>query len=1339
MVMKRGIIYIAILILILGLSLLYVVKGHDTATTIKGLILPELELITGKKFVAEDIVVNMLPLFVEMQGVKVFDDKGNEILAAEGIRGYIGISGLIKNEIILRRLVINDPEIHSNRKQIEDIIANIKENIAKEIPFKVPQESIDIKNATVFFEDGDSSISAEEVTANITLSSVPKFRISSNMTKITKEGLPEIYLLIETNFLVREDYLEIKSFEMSPHTPEVKMNAVSSEQQAVSSKQQAAKQLTAHSSQLTKKEDWRVSAKGRVKSGDSMSPEEIFLDLKVKGAIYLETLMGLLSVKEPLKGYLNFEGKLSGYLNDPQWNAEAILDDGSLFGIYLDRLTCNVSYSDGVMRFSDGSATLYGGTADVEVMIKLPYLNYFSLNVKGRDLNSNDIFELIGWNPHISEGKVSGEISSSGSEFNPEGSFSFKGRPVGGGILDRIKSIESEFNMENSVLHFSNTSISTAESSISTTGSIDLLNNKIGLKGDGKTADIKDFFYPYFSALSGPGDFQFGVSGTPDDPSLDVIFSLKDVTLATEALETPDILKERRLNFDLVEGSFSYRKENLTINDFFAHSTINGEFRAMGNVYFRNAEALFELEEPEYNLDISAKNIAIENLSDIFKEWPPFIGNMDANLRFTGGPGDINVSGDFSASGLSLYGRHIADYVDGSLLYEEGWFLFSDLNVKRGDVALTADGRVSLDAEFSFVAEAEMINLIDAIPEDIPTLPALHVSEQERLQSWRADLRYPLSSILDASSLRHVKIKGEGTFGDPAIKAASNIYFDGDRKGRLELALNNRHAEVVVDMLDGKLNISGNADLTEALPWALRVELQPARYDFAVAPFLKDPPEDLLVNLAGSIVAEGDRNHINAVATINDAQLYLYGTSFINSSDIIVRLEESILSIESFSLKSDTTEFRLSGDINIGEGYNLTLEGSSSIAPTAALLESIDVAEGNAYFTLSLFGEWNNPQVGGSIAIENGILGLRDLPYLLTSMSAHIYLDNGKAIIERATGRLSGGDVILSGVVHLDGFSVERFFIESQLKGITASISRDLWVNFDGNLYYRGNMESQAITGDIQIKRAKYSGTIKRESLMLNAFNDKELGVRVAGLNETDLNIRVSGNNFVIDNDVVRASMEMAILLRGTIGRPILLGSVKVEEGVIFFKNNEFEILEGRVDFRDPDLIDPYFDIVAETRVRNYDITINIDGYMERFNLAFSSNPSLNETDIFSLLAVGQRGGDLAAIGTAIAIPFLTGELQDVLEERLKTISGLDRICISPHVSNHTGTIAPRVTAEKRLLGDRLHVTHSISLDTGREQVWELEYILGDNISLAGLRDGRGSIGGDVVFRFEFR
>ncbi|MCL0086048.1 hypothetical protein M1N52_02115 [Thermodesulfovibrionales bacterium] len=54
-------------------------------------------------------------------------------------------------------------------------------------------------------------------------------------------------------------------------------------------------------------------------------------------------------------------------------------------------------------------------------------------------------------------------------------------------------------------------------------------------------------------------------------------------------------------------------------------------------------------------------------------------------------------------------------------------------------------------------------------------------------------------------------------------------------------------------------------------------------------------------------------------------------------------------------------------------------------------------------------------------------------------------------------------------------------------------------------------------------------------------------------------------------------------------------------------------------------------------------------------------------------------------------------------------------------------------------MGDRLHVTHNISLDTGREQVWELEYILGDNISLAGLRDGRGSIGGDVVFRFEFR
>jgi translocation and assembly module TamB len=95
--------------------------------------------------------------------------------------------------------------------------------------------------------------------------------------------------------------------------------------------------------------------------------------------------------------------------------------------------------------------------------------------------------------------------------------------------------------------------------------------------------------------------------------------------------------------------------------------------------------------------------------------------------------------------------------------------------------------------------------------------------------------------------------------------------------------------------------------------------------------------------------------------------------------------------------------------------------------------------------------------------------------------------------------------------------------------------------------------------------------------------------------------------------------------------------------------------------------------------------------------------------------------------------------VQDVLEERLRSITGLDRFQVEPSVSPTTGTVSPKITVSKRLIGDRLFVTYSNLLGTAEEQVVKLEYLLDRNISLIGIRDELGGLGGDVKFRFEFK
>jgi translocation and assembly module TamB len=1334
--MKKRIISIAILALLLGISF-YALRGPNVSNALKKVILPELELMTGRKFIAKKIYINIFPLFVEMKDVKSFDDNGNRILSAERVKGYVGISGLLRKEIVMRRLVIKGPVIQSDRGQVEEIVQNIKKYLTEEpkMLFKVIIKSVDIGKGSVSFQDEDYKLKAEGMNAGIVLSHTPRFRISAGIS-VMKVGFPEFTSMLEAFFILKEGEVDLKSLKIMSHGSEIKTSGTFGTEK-LSGEFSAEISLSAESIKkifgLKNRGDGRVVAHGSLriddlKGGQEIWTNKVFVNLKIKGDLFLETLMELLSVKEALKGYLNFEGELNGYLNNLQGNAKARLQKGNLFDVEIDSLNCNVSYKDGTMKFTDGSARLYKGTAHVEAAIQLPVVNYYTLKVGVKDVSSKGLFKLIRWDPHISEGRVSGEIESAGSEFNPHGNFYYTGVPKGRDILDRVKKVESEFSMKGDEIYFHEMFISTDKSSILTSGTVDLKKNTLSFAGNGATADVKEFSSPYFTALSGPGKFNCSVSGTFKDPVIDLKFASNNTIFSTDELGIPDVLKKRAINFDRVDAEMMYKKNLLTVKNITAR-TAKEEYKASGGVYFKKARELFELREPDYDLNISAKNIDIKTLSDTFQDAPPFAGNIDADFRLHGKPEDIMASGDVHAKKLSLNNKYSVDIADGKVSYAKREFSFGSLRIKKGASTLNVNGSLTLDKRFSFFADGQDTKVVDIIPEKF------------KIQ----DAKF---KIIEAALLTDIKIKGEGTFENPNIELKSSINGGSYKgypigKGVLKGILINKHTDIAAEFLDGRMSIKGSADLTEKLPWSANVELQPARYDFIAASFLKDMPEDLLLSLTGNIKAYGDKDHINAIATINRAHLYFYGIGFTNSADIKLILEDRKLSIRALSMKGDTTEFKLSGNMMIGKSYDLVLEGSSSLAPLKAISKTIDVVKGNASFVFSVSGDWEKPKINGGMDVNNGTLGFRDIHYRLTSVSAYIYIDEDRIAIERANGKLSGGDVSISGAAYLERFSIKRFFLESRLHNITASVSKDFWVSFDGNLYYRGTLKTQTLMGDIAIRRAKYSERIEWKSWLLKARPKERPRVEVTTLDKTNLNVRVSGTNLFIDNNVARASMKMDILLRGTIGQPILLGKVETKEGIVYFRNNEFKVLKASVDFANPNQINPYFDIAAETRVRNYNIRLNLDGYAEQFNLSLSSSPALDETDIFSLLTVGQIGKHLkgleGGIGAGEAASFLAGKMQDVFEERLKAITGFDRVQIDPYVSKSTGTVMPRVTIAKRLLGDKLYVTYSTAVGTGEEQVLKLEYTLGKNTSFVGLRDERGGIGGDIKFRFEFK
>jgi translocation and assembly module TamB len=593
--------------------------------------------------------------------------------------------------------------------------------------------------------------------------------------------------------------------------------------------------------------------------------------------------------------------------------------------------------------------------------------------------------------------------------------------------------------------------------------------------------------------------------------------------------------------------------------------------------------------------------------------------------------------------------------------------------------------------------------------------------------------------------------QGEGTFDDPVITLNANVLggtFEGRDMGpgTIQSTIRNQNISVDAALFNEKVTLKGSGQLDERIPWKADLQIQPARYDFIVSSILKDIPEDLQLSLEGEIHMHGDRHSLNAAAEIRHLSLSLFEQTFTNDSDIRIMLQNKSVSFPSFILQSGATSFELKGGMDVGQRYNLHLKGSSALVPLKGFSKKIGYLKGNADFILSVTGTWDNPDINGKMNVTDTSFGLRDYPAYISAINGYLYIDEDRVVLENLSGKIGGGTVLISGHLDLEAFHMKRFYIEAELEDITAVISKDFHINFKGELIYKGTMQAQSLTGDIFIKRAKYREMVEWRSWLLKAKSKDIPTLEEPILEKTELNIRISGSdNIAIDNNIARAPVRIRgdMIVKGTLTKPILFGRIESNEGYVYFRNNEFEIIYLSADFADPNRIKPVINLSADTTVQGYDIRMNLEGQLDHFTLALSSDPYLEEVDILSLLTVGQVGKHLkgleGGVGAGQATSFLTGKAQDVIEERLRTLTGLDRFQVEPYVSETTSTVEPRVTVSERLIGDSLFVTYTTSLGSTEEEIIKLEYPLGKHLSLIGVRDERGGIGGDVQFRFSFQ
>jgi translocation and assembly module TamB len=231
-----------------------------------------------------------------------------------------------------------------------------------------------------------------------------------------------------------------------------------------------------------------------------------------------------------------------------------------------------------------------------------------------------------------------------------------------------------------------------------------------------------------------------------------------------------------------------------------------------------------------------------------------------------------------------------------------------------------------------------------------------------------------------------------------------------------------------------------------------------------------------------------------------------------------------------------------------------------------------------------------------------------------------------------------------------------------------------------------------------------------------------------------------------VQTSLARVTGNVDLRIRGSAARPSVLGRISILEGNITLAGTTYRLDRGDISFTNPVSIDANIDIEASARVRDYDITLGLQGTLSRLSMTYRSDPPLSSSDIISLLALGRtREEEIAQLpgstmqGTSnlaeSASNVILGEaLNSAVNSRLQKLFGVSRIKIDPNVVGQQSGANARLTIEQTV-SNRVTLTYITNLAQSAQQIIQFEYYITPRISIVGVRDQNGVVGFDVFVR----
>jgi translocation and assembly module TamB len=594
-----------------------------------------------------------------------------------------------------------------------------------------------------------------------------------------------------------------------------------------------------------------------------------------------------------------------------------------------------------------------------------------------------------------------------------------------------------------------------------------------------------------------------------------------------------------------------------------------------------------------------------------------------------------------------------------------------------------------------------------------------------------------------------------GTLEEPAINAQihlRDLAFDNERAGDYTFDLATQGSELHVggrsQFKTAELNIDGNVQPRGDWLSTITLHFNRLDVDSILRTYLKGRVTGHSA-VAGDLQLRGPLrkpHELEIIGNLNDFFADVENIKVRNNGPISFAISDRFLRIQQFHLIGEGTDLTVGGtaQLNGDRALDLRAQGHANLQ----LIQSFNpdfTTSGEVAVDLTVGGTISQPTTQGRLQVTGGSIAYADLPNALSSINGSAIFNQDRLQIETLTAHVGGGTVTFGGYATAYNHQL-NFDLTLQSQDVRLRYPPGVSSMANAELRWAGTSTASVLSGDVTVTKLAITPGFDFGASLARSAQNPALPQTNPLLNRIRMDVHiVTTPELQMQTAVVRLSGDADLRLRGTLAKPVLLGRADVTEGEVYFNGTKYRMERGDIVFANPVTTTPVLDLQASTHVRDYDITVNLNGGADKLSLTYHSEPPLPVADIISLLALGQTQQQSAQLQQSGQSPFaqqassaiLAEALNSAISNRARSLFGISHIRVDPQGLNtetSPTTSSPAVTIEQQVK-DNLTLTYTTNVSQTSQQIIQAEYNVTRNVSILALRDYNGVISFEVRIR----